>query len=60
MNLNELLVNNKDLILLTGNYRDFFGKLFQANKLKDFDSYKFIKKSFPARIYFEIQRHNEI
>ena len=33
--LEELLVNNKDLILLTGNYRDFFGKLFQANKLKE-------------------------
>ncbi len=58
--LEELLVNNKDLILLTGNYRDFFGKLFQANKLKDFDSaINLLKKSFPQRIYFEIQRHNE-
>ena len=58
--LDELLVNNKDLILLTGNYRDFFGKLFQANKLKDFDSaINLLKKNFPQRIYFEIQRHNE-
>ena len=58
--LDELLVNNKDLILLTGNYRDFFGKLFQSNKLKDFDSaINLLKKNFPQRIYFEIQRHNE-
>ena len=27
--IEELLANNKDLIILTGNYRDFFGKLFQ-------------------------------
>ena len=32
--LKDLIENNKDLILLTGNYRDFFGKLFQSNKLK--------------------------
>ena len=58
--IDELLVNNKDLILLTGNYRDFFGKLFQANKLKEFDmALNLFKKSFPERIYFEIQRHNE-
>ena len=58
--IDELLVNNKDLILLTGNYRDFFGKLFQANKLREFDmALNLFKKSFPERIYFEIQRHNE-
>ncbi len=58
--IQELIANNKDLILLTGNYRDFFGKLFQSNKLKDFDnSISLLKKSFPQRIYFEIQRHNE-
>ena len=27
----------KDLILLTGNYTNFFGKLFYKNKLKDFE-----------------------
>ncbi len=58
--IEELLASNKDLIILTGNYRDFFGKLFQANKSKDFDSaINLLKKSFPQRIYFEIQRHNE-
>ena len=37
MKLNDLIKNNNDLIFLTGNYRDFFGKLFTANKLKDFN-----------------------
>ena len=34
----DFLENNQDLILLTGNYRDFFGKLFKSNKLKDLES----------------------
>ena len=47
MKLKDLIENNNDLILLTGNYRDFFGKLFQANKLKNFERInKFIKKKF--------------
>ena len=33
--LKDLISNSKDLILLTGNYRDFFGKLFLANKIKN-------------------------
>ncbi len=58
--LKDLLNNNKDLILLTGNHRDFFGKLFQSNKLKIFEeTIKTLKNSFNDRIYFEIQRHNE-
>ena len=56
----DLISNNMDLILLTGNYRDFFGKLFQANKNKNFNELiSLIKKHFQDRIYFEIQRHNE-
>ena len=27
--IKDILKNNKDLILLTGNYRDFFGKYFK-------------------------------
>ncbi len=58
--LKDLLDNNKDLILLTGNHRDFFGKLFQANKLKYFENIiSLLKKSFQDRLYFEVQRHNE-
>ncbi len=35
--IKDILENNSDLILLTGNYKDFFGKLFQTNKIKDFN-----------------------
>ena len=58
--IKDLIENNKELILLTGNYRDFFGKLFQTNKLKNFDeTISLLKKNFENRIYFEIQRHSE-
>ena len=58
--IKDLLNNNKDLILLTGNYRDFFGKLYHSNKLKNFnETISLLKKYFSNRIYFEIQRHNE-
>ena len=59
--LNDLINNSNGLILLTGNYRDFFGKLFYSNKLKIFEqNIKLLKKHFSNRIYFEIQRHFEI
>ena len=59
--IEDLITNNKDLILLTGNHRDYFGKLYQANKIKDFDkTINILKKNFSNRIYFEVQRHNEV
>jgi DNA polymerase-3 subunit alpha len=58
--LNDLITNNEDLILLTGNYSNFFGKLFYSNKIKDFEKIiKSLKSHFNDRIYFEIQRHDE-
>jgi DNA polymerase III subunit alpha len=58
--LNDLISNNKDLILLTGNYHNFFGRLLYANKIKDFEKIiKSLKEHFNNRIYFEIQRHDE-
>ncbi len=58
--IKDLISNNKDLILLTGNYRNFFGKLFLANKIKNlYDTLVLLKKNFDNRIYFEIQRHGE-
>jgi DNA polymerase-3 subunit alpha len=58
--MNELISNNKDLILLTGNYHNFFGKLLFANKIKDFEKIiKSLRNHFNDRIYFEIQRHGE-
>ena len=58
--LKDLIANNNDLILLTGNYRDFFGKLFHANKTKSIrEILNLLKKNFSNRIYIEIQRHYE-
>ena len=59
-NLENLKENSEDLILLTGNYKNFFGKLFYKNKLKDFEQIlNSLKNSFKDRLYIEIQRHNE-
>ena len=59
-NLTDLIKNSKDLILLTGSYRDFFGKLLHFNKIKNFnETIDLLKKHFTNRIYIEIQRHNE-
>jgi DNA polymerase-3 subunit alpha len=58
--LKDLTNNNKDLILLTGNYNNFFGKLFYKNKLKDLKKIlDTLKNVFENRLYIEIQRHNE-
>jgi len=58
--LKNLIENNKGLILLTGNYSNFFGKLFYKNKLKDFEQILItLKDNFRNRLYIEIQRHNE-
>ncbi len=59
--INNLIQNNKDLILLTGNYLNFFGKLYYKNKSKDFEELlSTLKQNFnDNRLYIEIQRHNE-
>ena len=58
---NDLKKINEDLILLSGNYHDLFGKLFKLNKLKVIEKYlKILKDIFSDRFYIEIQRHNEI
>ncbi len=59
-NLKELTDNNEGLILLTGNYNGFFGKLFYKNKLKDLEkTLETLKNKFKDRFYLEIQRHGE-
>ena len=59
-NLKDLLENNEELILLTGNYTNLFGKLFFKNKLKDLEQILIsLKNNFKNRLYIEIQRHNE-
>ena len=59
-NLDDLKKNSEDLVLLTGNYKNFFGRLFYKNKLKDIEQIlNSLKSSFKDRLYIEIQRHNE-
>ncbi len=58
--IDDLINNNNDLIVLTGNYDNFLGKLFYSNKIKDFEKIiKIFKSTFIDRIYIEIQRHSE-
>ena len=58
--INDIIENHEDIIILTGNYNDFFGKLFYANKLKYFEKILIeLKKKFENRLYIEIQRHSE-
>jgi DNA polymerase III subunit alpha len=59
-NLTSLENSKKDLIVLSGNHNDLFGKLFKLNKLKQVEDFaKQIKKFFGDKFYFEIQRHEE-
>ena len=58
--LDDVINNNQDLIILTGNYNNLFGKIFNSNKLKLFESLiTKLKSKFNDRIYLEIQRHSE-
>ena len=47
--------------MITVNHKYFFVKLYHENKIKNFiEIIEILKKFFENRIYFEIQRHNEI
>ncbi len=59
--VDDLTINNQDLIILTGNYNNFFGKLFYKNKIKQFENIiENFKSTFKDRLYIEIQRHGEL
>ncbi len=58
--IEDLISNNEDIIILTGSYSNFFGKLFYANKEKIIQTLiEKIKIAFQDRLYIEIQRHDE-
>jgi DNA polymerase-3 subunit alpha len=58
--LKDLIDNSEDIILLTGNCINFFGKLFYKNKIKDLEQIlNSLKDTFQDKMYLEIQRHNE-
>ena len=47
----DLIQNNKDLIVLTGNYLNFFGKLYNKNKLKDIEEILLFEGKFNDNSY---------
>ena len=56
----ELDKFNEDLIILSGNHNDLFGKLYKLNKLKIIEkNVNQLKNFFLNKFYLEIQRHNE-
>ena len=58
--IEDLTANNEDIIILTGNYLNLFGKLFYANKEKNIEVIiEKLKIAFNERLYIEIQRHEE-
>ncbi len=58
--LEDLEKNYKGLILLTGSFDGFFGKLFSKNLTDEaFNLLKNLKEVFKDNIYLEIQRHND-
>ena len=58
--IEELIKYNQDVIILSGNFNDLFGKLFKFNKLKQIEKYFILlKENFNNRFYLEIQRHGE-
>ena len=58
--IEDILANNQDLILLTGSYNNFFGKLFYSNKKQLFEKVVHkLKTNFGDRFYIEILRHKE-
>tara|TARA_B100000963_G_scaffold361522_1_gene397415 strand:+ start:83 stop:3499 length:3417 start_codon:yes stop_codon:yes gene_type:complete len=58
--IDDLKEHSSDLILLTGNFKGFFGKLFFSNKLRSIKKIiSILKLTFMDRFYIEIQRHGE-
>ena len=58
--INDLFINSKDIIVLSGGINSLFSNLIKKNKIKELNeiSNQF-KKNFSDTLYFEIQRHND-
>ena len=60
LDIEELLLNNDGIILLSGSINGFFGKLFTKGRLTEISEfYSKLKKIFNDRFYLEIQRHGD-
>ncbi len=60
LSIDELLKNNKDIIVMSGGIDSLFSNLVIKNKITEAENLAIsLKKSFSNSFYFEIQRHNE-
>ena len=58
--VDELLKNNKDVIVLSGGIESLFSNLVKKNKIKELENLAIKFKSiFSDSFYLEIQRHND-
>ena len=58
--IKDLENNCEGLIILSGSFDDFIGKIFFKNRIDEIiDIFKRINKAFNNNFYLEIQRHNE-
>ncbi len=59
-NIEELLKNNKDIIVLSGGMDSLFYALLKKNKIKEIENLaKNLNNTFDDHFYLEIQRHND-
>ena len=59
--IDDLFDNSKDLIVLSGGINSLLSNLIIKNRVKDVDEIlQNFKRYFKDKIYFEIQRHNDI
>ena len=59
-NIEELIKNNKDIIVLSGGMDSLFSTLLKKNKIKEIEKLtKNLNDTFNDLFYFEIQRHND-
>ncbi len=59
-NIEELLKNNKDIIVLSGGMDSLFYALLKKNKIKEIENLaKNLNNTFDDQFYLEIQRHND-
>ncbi len=58
--IEDLFLNNKDLIVLSGGINSLLSELIKKNRIKELETIiSELKKNFPDLFYFEIQRHND-
>ena len=58
--IEELFINKKDLIVLSGGMNSLLSELIKKNRTKETENIiSELKKNFPDLFYFEIQRHND-